>query len=63
MPDGLEVLARRAANVKMFVTSREVTDVREPMVMLGANPVPIAVRSVDADVQKYVSSQLSRDLK
>ena len=56
--EGLERLAQKASNIKMLVTSREITDVRESMVTLGINPVSIAVRSVDADIQKYTSSSI-----
>ena len=61
--DGLERLAQRASNIKMLMTSRETSDVRESMAALGANPMSIAVRSVDADIQRYTSRQLSRDRK
>ena len=61
--DGLERLVSEAANIRMFVTSREVSDVSESMQILRADPVSIAARSVDADIQRYISSQLSRDRK
>ena len=61
--DGLERLASEAPNIKMFVTSREVSDVSQSMQMLRADPVSIAARLVDADIQRYTSSQLSRDRK
>ena len=61
--EGLERLAQEARNIRMFVTSREVTDVGESMQTLEAVPVSIAVRSVDSDIQRYTSSQLSRDRK
>ena len=61
--DGLGRLAQQASNIKMLMTSRETTDVRESMATLGANSMSIAVRSVDADIQRYISSQLSRDRK
>jgi hypothetical protein len=61
--DGLERLACEAPNIRTFVTSREVSDVGEAMETLGADLVSIAARSVDADIQRYMSSQLSRDRK
>jgi Cdc6-like AAA superfamily ATPase len=60
---GLERLAQEVSNIKMLMTSRETSDVRESMATLAANPLSIAVRSVDADIQRYTSSQLSRDRK
>ena len=57
----LEWLSRSAPNVRILATSRELGDVRESMEMVGANPISIASRSVDADIRKYVSSELSRD--
>ena len=61
--DGLERLASEAPNIRTFVTSRETTNVHESMVTLGAKPTSIAARMVDADIQRYISSQLSRDRK
>jgi hypothetical protein len=61
--EGLERLAQGAGNVRMFVTSREVTDVGDSMQMLGANFASVAARSVDADIRRYISTQLSRDRK
>ena len=61
--DGLERLASEAPNIRTFVTSREVSDVGESMETLGADLVSVAARSVDADIQRYISSQLSRDRK
>jgi Cdc6-like AAA superfamily ATPase len=61
--DGLERLASKAPNIRTFVTSREVSDVGESMATLGADLVSVAARLVDADIQRYISSQLSRDRK
>ena len=61
--DGLERLAQGALNTRMFVTSREVGGVGESMRPLGAYLTSVAARSVDADVQRYISSQLSRNRK
>ena len=61
--DGLERLASEAPNIRMFVTSREINDVGETMQILGADLVSIRARLVDADIQRYASSQLSRDRK
>ena len=63
MLGGLERIAQQAPNVRMFVTSREVTEVRESMQILGAEPISIVVRLVDVDIQRYLSTQLSSDRK
>ena len=59
----LEGLSQRAPNLRIFVTSRELRDVRESMEMLGADAVAIDARSVDADIRKYVSTELLRNRK
>ena len=61
--DGLERLASEAPNIRMFVTSREVSDVGEFMETVEADLVSVAARSVGVDIQRFVSSQLSRDRK
>ena len=57
----LEGLARHAPKLKILATSRELSDVRESMETLGAEQIAIATRAVDADIKKYVSSQLSHE--
>ena len=59
----LERLARNASTLKIFATSRKARDIGDSMGSLGASPVPIATRSVDADIRRYVSMELSRDKK
>ena len=59
--DGLERLARTASNLKILATSRELRDVQDQMSLLGADVVSISTHSVDADIEKYVGSELSRD--
>ena len=59
--NGLERLGSVAPNIRILVTSREVNDVGESMQALGADSVCIAAQSVDGDIRRYVSSQLSRD--
>lgn len=63
MLERVEGLAQHALNLKIFATSRELSDVRESMETLEAKQIAIATRAVDADVGKYVSSELSRDRK
>jgi len=55
----LAVISREAPSVRIFATSRELADVRKSMEALGAALLSIATHSVDADIQKYVSTQLS----
>ena len=59
----LEWLLQKGLNIKLLATSREVRDVRESMETLGVEPISIAIGSVDADIQKWVSTQMSRDRK
>jgi ankyrin repeat domain-containing protein 50 len=61
--EGLERVTQKAGNVRMFITSREVTDVRDSMQTLGAISISLAARSVDADIQRYTLRQLSLNRK
>jgi hypothetical protein len=61
--DGVQQLLARAPNIRVFVTSRDVSDIRSRMEELGATQLSIATQTVDADIGKYVSRQLSRDPK
>lgn len=60
---GLERLSLRASKLRILATSREVKDVRDCMGTLRADVISIATHIVDADIHKWVSSQLSRDRK
>lgn len=59
--EGLERLVCDVYHVQVLVTSREVTQVRESMNVVGARPISIATSAVNSDIKKYTSSQLSRD--
>jgi hypothetical protein len=59
--DGVQQLLARAPNVRVFVTSRDVPDIRSRMEVLGATQLNIAAETVDSDIGRYVSNQLSRD--
>ena len=61
--DGLERLARKASNLKVLATSRELLDIREHMDSFGADVLPISTQPVDADIERYVGNELSRDRK
>ena len=61
--EGLERVAQKAGNVRMFVTSREVPDIGESMQTLGANIMSVAAQSVNADIERYISRQLLLDRK
>ena len=63
MLDGLERLSDKASSLKILATSREVRDIQDCMDSLGANFVSVSTRLVDADIGKYVASELSRDRK
>lgn len=61
--EGLERLSQRAPNLRILATSRELNDVRDAMETLGADVMAIATLSVDADIHKWVSAELSCDRK
>lgn len=61
--DGVQQILARAPNIRMFVTSRDVPDIRSRMEEFGAIQLSIATQTVDADIGRYVSRQLSRDPK
>jgi hypothetical protein len=61
--DGVQQLLTRAPNVRVLVTSRDLPDIRSRMEALSATQLNIAAETVDADIGRYVSSQLSRDRK
>ncbi|KAK3618321.1 hypothetical protein LTR56_024715 [Elasticomyces elasticus] len=59
--DGIEELLERAQNIRVLITSRDVPDVRSVVEKLRAQALSIKAQTVDADIQKYVSTQISRD--
>lgn len=61
--EGLERSLQGASNISVLATSREVSDVSDAMETLEADVMAIATQSVDVDIQKWMSSQLSRDRK
>lgn len=60
---GMKRLLDQAPNVRMLTTSRDVPDVRSLMENSGADLIPVIARAVDIDIQKYISTQMSRDRK
>jgi hypothetical protein len=58
--DGLEYLSKEAANLKILMTSRDLPDIRDCMVRLPAEQLPIHARAVDDDISDYVAHQLSK---
>jgi hypothetical protein len=63
MLDWLERLSKKALNLRMFTTSRDLGDVRGCMYTLNAGVFSVITRSIDADIGRYVSGELSRDCK
>lgn len=61
MLEHLERLSQGVPQIQLLATSREISEIRESMDSLGAEQAPIATQSVDADIKKYTSTQLSRD--
>ena len=58
--DGLEYLVNEAANLKIFMTSRDIPDIRDCMVRFPAERLPIMTSAVDRDIKSYVALQLSQ---
>lgn len=63
MLEYLTELGKEAPNLRILITSRATSDIRDTMFILGADPIVVAARKVDPDIEKYVSAQLSRDRK
>jgi hypothetical protein len=61
MLQGLERLIAGASSIKLLATSRDLRDIRETMEMIQAQALLIATSAVDADIELYVSQQLSQD--
>lgn len=61
--DGVADILEEAPNIQILVTSRDLPDVRCFMQELDADMLPIAAERVNADIQKYVSTQLSQGRK
>ncbi|KAK6436813.1 hypothetical protein LTR95_006993 [Oleoguttula sp. CCFEE 5521] len=61
--NGIQQLLRQAPNVRILVTSRDVSDVRSLMEISGADLMPIIAQTISSDIRKYVSTQVSRDRK
>jgi hypothetical protein len=57
----IERLTQDASNLKIFATSRELDSIRKSMEALAAEPLRVITRAVDADIQVYLSTELSRD--
>lgn len=56
-------LTQATSKIKVFSTSRQLSDLRDGMHKLPAEAVSIPSDLVDADIRKYVASQLARDRK
>jgi hypothetical protein len=63
MLEGLERLVGKASKLKVLATSRELQDIREHMDSFGADVLPISTLPVDANIERYVGSELLRDRK
>jgi hypothetical protein len=61
MLDGIERLSRKASNLKILATSRDLREIHDHMDSLGADRTPVSARWVDTDIRRYVESELSRD--
>jgi hypothetical protein len=58
MLESVSRILQKAPNVRLLATSRDAPDIRESMLLIPAQPVPIASSIVDKDIRKYVSTQL-----
>lgn len=61
--NSIQQLLEQAQNVRMLVTSRDVPDVHCLLEQLGAKQLSIAAQTVNGDIQKYVSTQVSHHRK
>ncbi|KAF2161722.1 hypothetical protein M409DRAFT_69535 [Zasmidium cellare ATCC 36951] len=61
--NSIERLLNNAPNLRILVTSQDIRDIREFAERVDAESMLIAARAVDADIRKYVSTQLSLDRK
>jgi hypothetical protein len=58
--DGIEYLSNEAANLKIFMTSRDVPDFRDYMAGLPAERLPVVTSAVNKDIHNYVVQQLTK---
>lgn len=58
---GVQTLTENAPNLKLLATSRELQDVRDSMADIGADPLAVPTSTVNADIRKYVTEELSRN--
>ncbi|KAI7718814.1 hypothetical protein KC353_g3481 [Hortaea werneckii] len=61
MLEQLETLVRKASNVKLLATSREVRAIQESMEILRTECINVADSKVDKDIRKFVASELCKD--
>ncbi|KAK3045615.1 hypothetical protein LTR09_012823 [Extremus antarcticus] len=61
--DLIQRLARSANNLRLFITSRYLLDIKSSMEDLVASPMSVEVDAVDADIEKYVREEILRDRK
>lgn len=59
----IEGLLRQAPNLSILITSRDVPDIHGVMEIVEADSICIAAQTVNADIQRYVSTQMLRDQK
>ena len=52
--DSLARISEKAANLRIFATSREIRDIKESMALLRANVILVSTRLVDTDIGRYV---------
>jgi hypothetical protein len=63
MLKGLERLVGKVSKLKVLATSRELQDIRKHMDLFGADVLPISTLPVDANIERYVGSELLRNRK
>lgn len=61
--EGLEGLLRRATQLNLMATSRDLGDIRDYMEAMRSLAIPVETNAVDTDIQKWLSSQLAADRK
>jgi hypothetical protein len=60
---GLEDILEQSPNLRILVTSRDETDIRQCMEQLDAASISVETEVVDADIRKYINTQMIRNPK
>jgi hypothetical protein len=59
----LETLVQDFPGIRLIATSRDYPEIRSCVESIGAIAMPLDRQAVDSDIQRYVSTQLAKDLQ